>query len=84
LEIDMQRDGNGRLQRLSCALALGAAAFACATQVAIAQGTSTAAPAAAAAAASTQPLTGEAAAIKKSLEERFPGAEVTHVGKTRR
>ena len=47
-----------------------------------AQGTKAPAPAASAAPAAAQQTTPETAAIRKALEEKFPGAEIRHVAKT--
>ena len=47
-----------------------------------AQGTKAPAPAASAAPAAAQQSTPETAAIRKALEEKFPGAEIRHVAKT--
>jgi thiol:disulfide interchange protein DsbC len=59
------------------ALAIGmAAALACASPNASAQA------AGKTAAADTQPTTPEAAAIRKSLEQKFPGADIKHIAKT--
>jgi len=61
------------------ALAAGFAALACAAPIAFAQ---TAPKAAVAAATSTPPASPEIAAIRKSLEAKFPGADIKHVAKT--
>ena len=61
------------------ALAAGFAALACAAPIAFAQ---TAPKAAGAAATSTPPASPEIAAIRKSLEAKFPGADIKHVAKT--
>ena len=74
----MQRYEQRWLHRACCALAVGAAALAW-TSATLAQGTPTAQPQAAPA---TQALTGDAAAIRKTLEQKFPGAEIRHVAKT--
>ena len=47
-----------------------------------AQGSKAPAPAASAASAAAQQSTPEIAAIRKALEEKFPGAEIRHVAKT--
>jgi thiol:disulfide interchange protein DsbC len=69
---------NGRRARraLHTTLALGHAALAAASPVAFAQ-----APAKAAAAA-TPVMTPETAAIRKVLEQKFPGADIRHVART--
>jgi thiol:disulfide interchange protein DsbC len=69
---------NGRRARraLHTTLALGLAALAAASPVAFAQ-----APAKAAAAA-TPVMTPETAAIRKVLEQKFPGADIRHVART--
>lgn len=69
---------NGRRARraLHTTLALGLAALAAASPVAFAQ-----APAKAAAAA-TPVMTPETAAIRKVLEQKFPGADICHVART--
>jgi thiol:disulfide interchange protein DsbC len=69
---------NGRRARraLHTTLALGLAALAAASHVALAQ-----APAKAAAAA-TPVTTPETAAIRKALEQKFPGADIRHVART--
>ena len=68
----------GAHRGLILALAIGvAAALACASPMASAQaagGKTTA--------ADTQPTTPEAAAIRKSLEQKFPGADIKHIAKT--
>jgi len=74
----MQRHENPWLRRASRAFVVGAAALGCAA-AALAQGAPAAQPQAAAGA---QALTGEAAAIRKTLEQKFPGAEIRHVAKT--
>lgn len=74
----MQRHENPWLGRASRAFVVGAAALGCAA-AALAQGAPAAQPKAAAGA---QALTGEAAAIRKTLEQKFPGAEIRHVAKT--
>jgi len=72
----MQRHENRWLRRASRAFVVGAAALGCAA-AALAQGAPAAQPPAGA-----QALTGEAAAIRKTLEQKFPGAEIRHVAKT--
>lgn len=74
----MQRYEQRWLHRACRALAAGAAALAW-TSATLAQGTPAAQPQAAPA---TQALTGDAAAIRKTLEQKFPGAEIRHVAKT--
>ncbi|HEX6138473.1 MAG TPA: DsbC family protein [Casimicrobiaceae bacterium] len=91
----MQRNENRRLHRLCRAFAIGATMLACAVSVAAAQtasGTPAQPAAAAPPAAATQPAaaqldgaqapTGEAAAVKKLLEDKFPSVAISHVGKT--
>ena len=80
----MLRNENQRLHRLCRALAVGAAMLACAVSVAAAQTASTtpAQPAAGAQSDAAQAPTGEAAAVKKLLEDKFPGVGISHVGKT--
>jgi thiol:disulfide interchange protein DsbC len=64
--------------RVCRALAIGAAALACSATVALAQNASTA-PASAAA----QPAQGaEAVAIRAALEQKFPGAQISHIEKS--
>ena len=72
----LQTNGRRLRRALQTTLALGFAALAAASPVAIAQ-----APAKAAVAA-TQVTTPETAAIRKALEQKFPGAEIRHVAKT--
>ena len=72
----LQTNGRRLRRALQTTLALGFAALAAASPVAIAQ-----APAKAAVAA-TQVATPETAAIRKALEQKFPGAEIRHVAKT--
>jgi hypothetical protein len=63
-------------RRLLRAAAVGVAALVCTNPIALAQST------AKTAAAAAQPATPEAAAIRKALEQKFPGAEIKHVAKT--
>jgi thiol:disulfide interchange protein DsbC len=63
-------------RRLLRAAAVGIAALVCTSPIALAQST------AKTAAAAAQPATPEAAAIRKALEQKFPGAEIKHVAKT--
>src|SRR5690349_21526271 len=75
----MQRIQNRWSQRVRrAAFAIGIAAFACATP-ALAQDASSAPAATPVANAAETP---EAAAIRKALEQRFPGAHISHVAKS--
>jgi thiol:disulfide interchange protein DsbC len=75
-----QRSPRGSLSRT---LAAGLAALACAaTPVAFAQGAGKTAPATTANATTAQQPAPEVAAIRKSLEQKFPGAEIKHVART--
>jgi|SRR5882672_7927627 len=63
------------------AMGIGLAALVCAAPGAFAQGAGK--PAAAnAQPAGAQPAAGDVAAIRKALEQRFPGAEIKHVART--
>ena len=61
---------------LAGTLALGVAALVCAAPDALAQ------DAGKALATGSQPASGEADALRKSLEQKFPGAQIKHIGKT--
>jgi thiol:disulfide interchange protein DsbC len=74
----MQRTENRWLSRACRALAVGAAVLACTVPLANAEDTSVA-PAQGATAGPQSP---EAAAIRKSLEQKFPGAQIRHVAKS--
>ena len=72
------------LRGVDAATACALAAWVLTAQVS-AQGAKAPAPAASAAAqqtAASQPASPEVAAIRKALEEKFPGAEIRHVAKT--
>ena len=76
----MQRIENRWPQRARrAAFAIGMVALACATTDALAQMASTAP---ATQAADATPATPEAAAIRKTLEQRFPGAHISHIAKS--
>jgi thiol:disulfide interchange protein DsbC len=77
LENDMQRIENRWLPRVCAALAIGGV-LACAAPAALAQAASTV-PAQSATQQASSP---EAAAVRKSLEQKFPGAQISHVAKT--
>ena len=74
----MQRTENRWLSRACRALAVGAAVLACTVPLANAEDASVA-PAQGATAGPQSP---EAAAIRKSLEQKFPGAQIRHVAKS--
>ena len=76
----MHAIGNESIRR---GIAIGVAALACSALMALAQPASKG-PAAAPgdAAAGQQSSTEETTAVRKALEERFPGAQISHVGKT--
>jgi thiol:disulfide interchange protein DsbC len=76
----MQRFVNRWSQRACRAAAIGVLALACGTTSAVAQDASIA-PANAAADSPAQ--AGDAATVRKALEERFPGAKITHVEKAK-
>jgi thiol:disulfide interchange protein DsbC len=75
------------LRRLREALAFGLAALVCAVPLGRAQtpastAPASTAPASTAPAATAQPATGETAALRKALEQKFPGAQIRHLAKT--
>ena len=67
-------------RRLSRKLALGCVALVCAAPLALAQ--TAGKPVAAAPAAAAPATSADVAAIRKALEQKFPGTEVKHVAKT--
>jgi len=75
----MQRIDNRWPERAWRALAIGVVALGCST-LALAQNASTVPAASTGADASAQ--TGEAAALRKTLEQKFPGAQISHVAKS--
>jgi len=75
----MQRIENRWPERAWRALAIGVVALGCST-LALAQNASTVPAASTGADASAQ--TGEAAALRKTLEQKFPGAQISHVAKS--
>jgi thiol:disulfide interchange protein DsbC len=75
----MQRIENRWPQWACRALAIGVVALACSTPNAFAQNASTAP---ATAVADTAPQTPEATAIRTALEQRFPGARISHITKS--
>jgi len=74
----MHRIENRRAGRARLALAVGVVALACST-LALGQNASTAPATDSAATAVTTP---ETAAIRKALEQKFPGAQISHVEKS--
>lgn len=77
----MQRSHLRRLRRAQ-ALAFGVATLVCAVPVGLAQTPASTAPASTAPAATAQPASGEAVALRKALEQKFPGAQIRHLAKT--
>ena len=75
----MQRIENRWPERAWRALAIGVVALGCST-LALAQNASTVPAASTGADASAQ--TGAAAALRKTLEQKFPGAQISHVAKS--
>ena len=75
----MQRIENRWSQRMYRALAIGVVALACSSAAALAQNAS-AVPAAPSADAT--PASPDIAAIRGALEQRFPGAQISHVAKS--
>ena len=75
----MRSNRSRRLLATCRILALGAVAAGCMALPAFAQNASTA-PASSAAGA--QPESGDAAAVRKLLEQKFPGAQISHIAKS--
>ncbi|MDQ2917786.1 MAG: DsbC family protein [Pseudomonadota bacterium] len=75
----MQRIENRWTHRACRALAIGVAALTCSIPMALAQNASTVPTQSA---TNTPAQSGEAAAIRKALEQKFPGAQISHIEKS--